>query len=562
MSSSECNVGGRVALQHRSMRQIAETRGLITASSSRDKRREADLEVRWSALSLQKLLQERLRDYEVIIVSNREPYIHNKSHDSAIELQVPASGMVAALEPVMRACGGKWIAHGSGSADRDTVDAHDRINVPPSHPQYTLRRIWLSCEEEQGYYYGFANEGLWPVCHVAFMRPTFRRSDWRSYVTVNRRFAEAVVEEATCEDPFVLVQDYHLSLLPQMLRERLPAATILTFWHIPWPNSEMFGICPWRREIIHGLLGSSILGFQTQLHCNNFLDTVDRSVESRIDRERASVVMTGRQTMVRPYPISIEWPPSALSTQATVPECRAAVRQRFGLASDVKIAVGIERLDYTKGVLERMKAVDSFLTRSPSWKGRFVLLQASAPTRSRLAAYHELQQDAARLAEEVNARHGDGAYKPIILVPRHHGQSEVFELLRAADTCIVSSLHDGMNLVAKEFVAARDDKQGVLILSAFAGAACELTEALLVNPYDTDTIGCAIEQALLMPVDEQRKRMVLMRDIVRRHNVYRWAGQMLLDAVSVKGRLVAEPTVAVDESVSADQSDLLVALSR
>jgi len=544
------------------MRQLGETRGLMTPSSSGDRRREADLEVRWSALSLQKLLRERLCNCEVIIVSNREPYIHNKSNDSAIQLQVPASGMVAALEPVMRACGGKWIAHGSGSADRDTVDARDRINVPPSHPQYTLRRIWLNEEEEEGYYYGFANEGLWPVCHVAFMRPTFRRSDWQSYAAVNSRFANAVVEETTCEDPFVLVQDYHLSLLPQMLRERLPAATILTFWHIPWPNSETFGVCPWRREIIHGLLGSSILGFQTQLHCNNFLDTVDRFVESRIDRERASVVMIGRQTMVRPYPISIEWPPSALATQASVPECRAAVRQRFELASHVKIAVGIERLDYTKGVLERMKAVDSLMTQRPSWKGRFVLLQAAAPTRSRLAAYHKLQQDAAHLAEEINARHGDGAYKPIILIPRHLGPSEVFELFRAADVCIVSSLHDGMNLVAKEFVAARDDNQGVLILSAFAGAACELTETLLINPYDMDAIGCAIEKAFLMPADEQRRRMVLMRDIVRRYNVYRWAGQILLDATSMKNRLVSEPSLAVDDSVGAGPSDLPVALTR
>ena len=339
------------------------------------------------------------------------------------------------------------------------------------------------------------------MCHVAFVRPTFRLSDWQHYVTVNKRFADAIVEEATRQDPLVLIQDYHLSLLPLMLRQRLPAATILAFWHIPWPNSEMFGVCPWRREIIHGLLGSSILGFQTQLHCNNFFDTVDRFVESRIDRERASVVIAGRQTMVRPYPISIEWPPSALAAQASVLECRAAVRQHFGLASHVKIAVGVERLDYAKGILERMKAVDSLLNRR---RGRLVLVQAAAPTRSKLATYAMLQQDAARLAEEINARHGDCAYKPIVLVQRHHEPCEVFELLRAADVCIVSSLHDGMNLVAKEFVAARDDNQGVLLLSTFTGASRELTEALPVNPHDTDAFDAAIEQALLMPADEQR----------------------------------------------------------
>jgi trehalose 6-phosphate synthase len=503
---------------------------------SRADRKDGDgLQIQWSPQTLHRLLEERLPGAEVIAVSNREPYIHNRRNGS-VALQIPASGLVAALEPVMRACGGKWIAHGSGSADRETVDARDHVGVPPADPAYTLRRIWLTEEEQEGYYYGLANEGLWPLCHIAFVRPNFRHEDWRQYVAINQRFADAVAEEASSEDPIVLIHDYHFALLPRMVRELLPNATILTFWHIPWPNAETFGICPWRKEIINGLLGSNILGFHTQFHCNNFLEATDRFVESRIDRELASVTLGGGETLIRPYPISIEWPPAALAAQASVEQCRDAVRQRFSLRADVRIAVGIERFDYTKGILDRMRAIDGLLRRQPAWKGRLVFIQAAAPTRGKLAAYNALQREAERLAEEINARHGSADYTPVLLVIRHHEPDEVFELFRAADACIVSSLHDGMNLVAKEFVASRDDEQGVLILSTFAGASRELSEALMVNPYDSHAMAEAIEQALAMPASEQSERMRLMRDLVRVRNVYRWAGQMLLDAERLRSQ--------------------------
>jgi trehalose 6-phosphate synthase len=491
--------------------------------------------VEWNPEMLRLTLVNELPDAEVIVVSNREPYIHNKT-ETGIAVQIPASGLVAAIEPVMRACGGTWIAHGSGSADHETVDARDSIAVPPDHPAYRLRRVWLSEDEQDGYYYGFANEGLWPLCHVAFVRPTFRGSDWNQYRAVNAKFARAVVAEAKQPDPIILVQDYHFALLPRMVREQLPEATIITFWHIPWPNSETFGICPWKEEIVQGLLGSSVLGFHTQFHCNNFIETVDHFAESRIDREIASVTAGDHETHVRPYPISIEWPPAALANQKSVAECRAAVRARLGLGDEVRLGVGIERFDYTKGILDRMRAVDSFLDNNPEWKGRFTFLQVAAPTRNRLATYRNLQEEARTLASEINARHGTLTYTPIVLVVRHHEPDEVFELFRASDLCIVSSLHDGMNLVAKEFVAARDDEKGVLILSNFAGASRELSESLIVNPYDASAVGSAILQALQMPLAEQRERMCLMRDIVRGRNVYRWAGQMLVDAAQLRKR--------------------------
>jgi trehalose-6-phosphate synthase len=310
----------------------------------------------------------------------------------------------------------------------------------------------------------------------------------------------------------------------------------VTFWHIPWPNAETFGICPWKEEIVAGLLGSSVLGFHTQFHCNNFIETVDRFIESRIDREVASVTVSGHKTFVRPYPISIEWPPAALASQKSLAECRSSVRAKLGLSESIRIGVGVERFDYTKGIIDRLRAVDTFLCRNPEWVGRFVFCQVAAPTRAKLAAYRNLQDEAESVAREINARYGNEDYAPIALIVRHYGPEEVFELLRAADLCVVSSLHDGMNLVAKEFVAARDDEQGVLILSDFAGASRELSEALIVNPYDHRSVSEAIKQALVMSEAEQRDRMRLMREVVRNRNVYRWAGQMLLDASQLRKR--------------------------
>lgn len=531
----EAQRGGAFEAPHRGNFPISREVHTALTELRMERRLANGIHIEWSPKTLHRLLVDELPEAQVIVVSNREPYIHNRV-GGAITLQIPASGLVAALEPVMRACGGTWVAHGSGSADRETVDANDRLSVPPADPAYSLRRVWLSEKEQNGYYYGFANEGLWPLCHIAFVRPIFREEDWAQYRKVNQRFAEVIVQEASCENPIVLVQDYHFALLPRMIRDRLPKATIITFWHIPWPNAETFGICPWREEIIDGLLGSTILGFHTQFHCNNFLEAADRFIESRIDRELASVTFRGQETLIRPYPISIEWPPAALAEQAPVRECRDAIRRRFALPADIRIAVGIERFDYTKGILDRIRAVDDLLTRHPEWVGRFVFIQAAAPTRSKLGTYSALQAEAEQLVANVNARHSRDGFQPIRLVIRHHEPDEVLELFRASDMCIVSSLHDGMNLVAKEFVAARDDEHGVLILSSFAGASRELSEALIVNPYDTHGMAEAFLQALRMPSAEQRDRMRLMRELVRERNVYRWAAQMLLDAARLRQR--------------------------
>ncbi|HKP55405.1 MAG TPA: trehalose-6-phosphate synthase [Polyangiales bacterium] len=489
----------------------------------------------WNAERLRATLRRYLHGERVVILANREPYIHERSPDGLSVLH-PASGLVTALEPVMRACSGVWVAHGGGSADRETVDASDRVRVPPGEESYQLRRVWLSDAEEQGYYYGFSNEGLWPLCHVAHTRPVFRAADWEHYVAVNARFARAVCEEVDSDDPIVLVQDYHFALAPRMIRERLPRATIITFWHIPWPNAERMGICPWREELLSGLLGSSVVGFHTQGHCNNFVDSVDAFMESRIDRESRAIVQGGRKTLVRAYPISIQWPVQWLDGVASVARCRDEVRRELGVSPDCMLGVGVDRLDYTKGIEERLLAVEELLRLEPELRGKFTFVQIAAPSRTKIGEYRQLNDRIEALAARINESWQSASYRPIVLLRVHHEPAAVFRFYRAADLCYVSSLHDGMNLVAKEFVAARDDERGVLVLSQFTGAARDLTEALIVNPYDIRQAAHALAAALRMPASEQRERMASMRRLVSEFNVYRWAGRMLADAAELRRR--------------------------
>ena len=513
----------------------------------------------WTPERLRGLLKEHLSGDEIIVVSNREPYIHMNT-DHGIEVQCPASGLVTAVEPVMRACSGTWIAHGAGSADRETVDAHDRVAVPPSDPSYTLRRIWLTQEEEEGYYYGFANEGLWPLCHIAHVRPVFRSADWKQYVAVNRRFADAVVAEARTENPVVLIQDYHFALLPRLVRDRLPQATIITFWHIPWPNPESFGICPWRTELIEGLLGSTILGFHTRYQAKNFIETADRFLETRIEHETSLISYGGERTQVESYPISIDWP-DAPSLEKTIDECRREVRDRLHLPASQLVGLGVDRLDYTKGILERFSAVELMLERHPEMIGRFTFVQIAAPSRSALEEYQNFEARVRSEASRINRRFarpaagGDTAVASnvIALLIEQHDKRSVFTHYRACDVCVVTSLHDGMNLVAKEFVAARDDEQGVLILSAFAGASRELREALIVNPYHVEHTADMIHAGLTMPPAEQRERMRAMRAMVRDHNVFRWAARMLLDASRVRHRERIRARIAGYQSEAKDR---------
>ena len=513
----------------------------VLAEAEEKQRLEIDFQENWTPQALRQVVRDHLHSAQVIIVSNREPYIHNFDADQHPVVQVPASGMVTALEPIMRACSGVWVAHGAGTADRETVDRYDQIRVPPDDPSYTLRRVWLTEAEEQGYYYGFSNEGLWPLCHLAYVRPAFRAGDWRAYEEVNAKFAEVVAAESNTDSPVILIQDFHFALLPQLIRKKIPKATIALFWHIPWPNAETFGVCPWKREMLLHMLSADILGFHTRYHCQNFLDAVDRFVECQIDHEHRTVTLQGHVCRVAPYPISIEWPPRWLQMLPDIATCRAAVQQRYQIAADVTIGLGVERWDFTKGILERFQALETLLDKNPRHRGKICLLQIAAPSRSQLPAYQALQQHTYSEVERINTKFAEGDWRPIVLIDEHQEPLRVFELYRAADFCLVNSLHDGMNLVAKEFVAARDDEDGVLILSTFAGAARELTEAVLINPFDVSETANAMEIAMRMGRDERRSRMSLMRRTVKENNVYRWAGRMLMDAARIRQRQSLPP---------------------
>lgn len=514
---------------------LARVRELLKELEERQ-RQEIEYQENWTQQALQRVVHDHLPDCSMLVVSNREPYMHNFDADGRIMVQLPASGMVTAVEPVMRACAGTWIAHGSGAADRQVVDESDRVRVPPEDPAYTLRRVWLSEEEEQGHYYGFSNEGLWPLCHLAYVRPAFRERDWRAYVAVNRKFADAVAREAADRETVVLVQDFHFALLPKLIRERRVKATIALFWHIPWPNSETFGVCPWKKELLAHLLQADILGFHTLQHCRNFLETVDRYMECQIDHERMVVAIQGHECRVFAYPISIEWPPRWVGSTPPAPEARRRVGERLSIPRDVCLGLGVERWDFTKGIIERVQAIEFLMEQHATLRTRMTFLQIAAPSRSKLPAYRALQEQTLAEVERVNARFASGDWRPIVLIAKHHEPAEVFELYRAADFLLVNSLHDGMNLVAKEYVASRDDEDGVLILSSFAGASREMPEALIVNPYDIAETARAMVAAMEMGREERRQRMRLMRHTVAENNVYRWAGRMLMDIARTRRR--------------------------
>jgi trehalose 6-phosphate synthase len=480
----------------------------------------------WTKENLKEIVRDKIGQHKFVIVSNREPYIHTYS-DEGIKCFTPASGMTVALDPVMKACGGTWVAHGSGEADRDVVDEKSHVQVPPGNPSYTLKRVWLSKEEEERFYYGYSNEGLWPLCHNVHVRPVFREVDWEAYQKINDKFAQAILDEMGDEAGFVFIQDYHFALLSKLIKERRPDIIVAQFWHIPWPNPEAFRICPQAEEILYGLLGNDILGFHIRYHGLNFLESVDRFLEARLDRERLSVIKSGRETLIRSFPISIDY--ETLENMSLSPEIeqrKSAIKMDFRIRNRF-LAVGIDRLDYTKGILERFDAIDRFLEKYPEYVGKFVFLQLGPISRIHIPRYRAYNDEIYHRVVDINEKWAIKDWQPIILHKKHLSLEDILTYYKAANACIISSIHDGMNLVAKEFVASRIDEKGVLILSKFTGSARELGQALLINPIATDQFADVIRQALEMPADEQTERMRRMRETVKENNVYRWAGKIV-----------------------------------
>jgi trehalose-6-phosphate synthase len=489
----------------------------------------------WTRDRLRAHAIDALKGLPLVVVSNREPYMH-QLRDGKPTLVRPASGLVTGLDPVLRATGGLWVAHGAGDADRQTSDASGCVPVPPEDPRYTLRRVWITKEEEQGYYYGFANEGLWPLCHLTHERPIFRSGDWEQYVRANQRFADAVLEEIGTERAVVMVQDYQLALVPGMLKARRPDLRVGLFWHIPWPNAEAFRICPYRVELLHGMLGADLLGFHLQQHCNNFLDAVDRMVEAKLDRDRFSAELKGHTALVRPFPISVQqWSERGVASGRPLADQVATLRQQHQLQGCV-VGVGVDRIDYTKGIAERLRAIERLFEKYPQHRGKFTFVQLGAPSRVHIPRYRDLVTDLEAIADAINWKFQADGWKPVHFLVDHHEGPAVYAFLKMAAICIVSSLHDGMNLVAKEYVAAKAEadegeiqsgQEGVLVLSEFAGAARDLPEALIINPYDTEGFADAINRAIEMDPKERRSRMTRMRMRVEEFNIYRWAAKFL-----------------------------------
>ena len=484
---------------------------------------------KWDKDRLYHLVQEKLGDHLFLVVSNREPYIHTMSGDKVV-CNRPVSGLTEALDPVMRASKGSWIAYGSGDADKKVVDSHDRVAVPPEKPEYTLRRVWLTEDEVEGFYLGFSNEALWPLCHVTFTPPLFRESDWNTYKKVNKVFAEAVLQEVADRKAMVLVQDYHFALVSRFIKEQNPEITVGQFWHIPWPTHEIFRTCPWQEEILDGLLGNDLLGFHIQPFCDNFLDSVGHNLKAKIDRNKHSVTYKGKATLVQPFPISVDFDSLAqyAGTEAVEREMDS-LRHELHLEGKY-IGVGMDRLDYTKGIPERLQALDRFFEEFPSYKGKVVFIQAGMPSRTRIERYQEVNQRIEDLMKSLNDKYN---WKPVIPMTRQLPHVTLAALRRLANFCVVSSLHDGMNLVAKEFVSSRVDGDGVLILSQFTGAATELKEALLINPYDIGGFARKIKEALEMPDAERRRRMKAMRQVVANNNIYRWGADSVSRLISI-----------------------------
>jgi trehalose-6-phosphate synthase len=487
----------------------------------------------WTPERLNEEMKQVLEDKMMVVVSNREPYMHVRA-GKEIRCIVPASGMVTAMEPILKACGGLWIASGSGDADRETVDKNDKVQVPPYENKYTLRRVWLTKEQEDHYYYGFANEGLWPLCHIAHTRPVFRIEDWEYYVQVNEMYADAVLEEIkNQEDPFILVQDYHFALLPKLIKSKRPDVKLAIFWHIPWPNPESFGICPWQRELLSGMLGADLIGFHTQYHCNNFLETVNNTLESRVIWENFSVKIGNQFTLVKPFPISIAFTLKDYDDGSETRQHPSEILKQYGLQADY-LGIGVDRIDYTKGLIEKFLAIERFLEKYPFYQGQFTFVQIGAPSRSLLKTYADTISAVEQEANRINWKFKTRNWQPILFLKKHHSHEEILPFYKSANLCMVSSLHDGMNLVAKEFIASRNQNDGVLILSQFAGASQELLGAMIVNPYDIERAADAIKNALEMPKEQQVHKMKQMRRVIMSHNVYSWAAAILRTMASIQ----------------------------
>ena len=459
----------------------------------------------------------------IVVVSNRQPYSHGYGDDGSISVSEPAGGLTSGLDPVMQRADGTWIAWGDGEADREVTDDGDCIRVPPEDPSYTLRRIWLSDQERTGYYLGYSNQVLWPLCHSTLGKVRHSNGFGEQYREVNERFADAVVEE-TGPSPMVWFQDYHFGLAPRLVREQMSDAYLLHFWHIPWPSWDVFRACPEHRELLDGLLGNDLIGFHVERYCQNFLDCVDAAFEDAdVHRGSGSVHLDGHETVVRAFPMGVD----AERIQQKSYADEAAVRQRlareFGIPEETKLAVGVDRLDYSKGIVKRLEAFERLWEEYPEWQEEVTYFQKASQSRSRIPEYQKYQTRVTETVERINQRFGTDHWQPVVYTERMLPAEILCSIYRHADVGVVSAIRDGMNLVAQEYLAAQVDDDGILVLSDQTGVHDVMGEdALTINPHDTCGFTRTLDEALSMDDDERRRRCRSLREQVEANTIYDW----------------------------------------
>jgi trehalose 6-phosphate synthase len=448
----------------------------------------------------------------------------------------PVSGLLSAVEPLIESHGGTWIAQSCGNADLEVVRLHgDPLGqVKVDSGAYWLRRIFLTQNEVEGHTDGFSNQALWPLCHLAYQKPLFLRHHWSLYQQVNTRFASAVRADELASNTQILIQDYHLALVPKKLRERIAPeqnsslqsrrAPIAFFWHIPWPPAELVERCPWIREILEGMLGADLIAFHTPEHCNHFMETCRRILGSQIDPLESAVHHEGRKVRVRSVPVAIaprHFEPLPWQGKAQF------WQDRFGIQSP-QILLAVDRIDPTKGVLERLEAYRLLLTGHPELRGKVTLVQVAPPCRGNIKTYQDLAIEVHQRFEALKREFGTPHWPAALLIQHALDWNQLAQLYQMADLCIVSPLHDGMNLVSKEYVWCQHHEQGGLLLSRFAGASHELRNgAWLVNPADTESFARSIRQALQTPANEKRARMQLLRKQVLGRTAVDWGKELL-----------------------------------
>jgi alpha,alpha-trehalose-phosphate synthase [UDP-forming] len=481
-----------------------------------------------------------LRDRTLILLSNREPYEHRKT-EGALDVRVPPGGLVSALDPTMQATRGIWVAWGSGNADAETADSEGRIQVPPDDPSYTLRRVFLDDADIDGYYLGFSNRSLWPLCHLLVQHFEYRADFWERYRFVNHKFARAVADEVgrSAGGPVVWIQDYHFALAAEMIRALSEPLLIHQFWHIPFPPADILRFLPTgvHDALLRGMLGNDLLEFHTERYALNFLGCVAEFIpEAEIDAEDLVVHYQGRAIEVAAFPISIDverYEGLAQSDDST--ELSMRLRERYA-GGGRKLGLGVDRVDYTKGIPERLRALRLLWLDHPELREKFTFLLVATPSRSELPAYRALEEEMVALVIEINDQFRTENWAPIVLIHENVSSEVLAGVFRAADLCLVSSLQDGMNLVAKEFVACQVEEHGVLVLSRFTGAAEEIDGAVLINPFNIDGFVEGIRRALDMGEGERRIRMHRMRVQLRDRTIFDWLDAILHRAEAIIAR--------------------------